>query len=330
MTTNTVLKLSFISLILSGCNATNDACDSTNIKKAIYQQLTEQTLATTSKKRNDYFEGPMIFGASKIRESLALIDFDLINIALVNHPQNSSTYACTGQLNVSIPPPMYADAEWVLETQRQLKIKDISQELSINNTINIFTQEIKYSIDSAADNKHPIVQFNGNEWVQLLDTITTALLIKSTPSHQEIKLNPLTKNQVQKTESPKTILPSSDKNPLVVIKKPLMKANEVEVKQAPLQKPSANRPITPSFNCSKATKPTDITICAKPVLATLDVENMQHYKNAKIINPAFTKEIWKASIKAKYACKTDVDCIEKNYKKSIQRYQCTAAKNKSC
>ena len=85
----------------------------------------------------------------------------------------------------------------------------------------------------------------------------------------------------------------------------------------------------PSFDCSKATTPTDITICATAELAALDVNNMSVYKQAKLINPNLTKSIWRESIKYKYACGTEVDCIEHIYQKSISLYGCVI-KNARC
>jgi uncharacterized protein len=74
-----------------------------------------------------------------------------------------------------------------------------------------------------------------------------------------------------------------------------------------------------------------VTICTNRELAALDVENSQRYKNAKDIDAVATHEIWKKSIKSKYACGTDVDCIKEVYKKSIQSYECVSSdKNSDC
>ena len=87
--------------------------------------------------------------------------------------------------------------------------------------------------------------------------------------------------------------------------------------------------MSPSFDCTQANKATDVTICAQPSLVTLDIQNMSIYKSAKELNPLATKDVWKESIKYKYACGTDVACIAGVYKKSIQRYQCIT-KQQSC
>ena len=53
--------------------------------------------------------------------------------------------------------------------------------------------------------------------------------------------------------------------------------------------------------------------------------NLQFYKKAKSKNAAATKAIFLASIKSKYACGTDIGCIEEVYQKSIVNYGCVAA-----
>jgi uncharacterized protein len=68
-----------------------------------------------------------------------------------------------------------------------------------------------------------------------------------------------------------------------------------------------------------------MTVCANPKLVDLDVKNLQFYKKAKSKNAAATKAIFLASIKSKYACGTDIGCIEEVYQKSIVNYGCVAA-----
>ena len=104
-------------------------------------------------------------------------------------------------------------------------------------------------------------------------------------------------------------------------------AQSVVPDSVPLTTPKTQ--LSPSFNCTQANKATDVTICAQPSLVTLDIQNMSIYKSAKELNPLATKDVWKESIKYKYACGTDVACIAGVYKKSIQRYQCIT-KQQSC
>jgi uncharacterized protein len=88
---------------------------------------------------------------------------------------------------------------------------------------------------------------------------------------------------------------------------------------------TATKPKAPSFDCSKTKKAADMAVCASPELVDLDIKNMQLYKKAKAMNAAATKRIFEASIKSKYACGTDIDCIKKVYQKSIYNYGCVAA-----
>jgi tol-pal system protein YbgF len=80
-------------------------------------------------------------------------------------------------------------------------------------------------------------------------------------------------------------------------------------------------PFAPSFDCNKATKPSEITICSNPELADLDVKNSNLYKEAKNINPDLSKIILNESIKSKYNCGIDINCLISLYNKSIFDYK---------
>ena len=335
------LILSFLSLQLSGCNITTDHCSSTEVKHRLYQQLTEQALKLTTQKRNDYYNGTHIFGATKVRDSLALIHITFDNLKLIKQDPDSHLSMCTGQLNASVPPPMLAGANLTLETQHQINIADYAGKLRIENTINVFTQDFSFSVIPTGKSKTPEINFDSSAWELLLDKITTAILLK--PSLDQQENNPVRPSQqvIQKIETLKPafeINTATQKNQVIThVQKTLQKKETIQ--KAP-QKESVteqnNSPLeikaltSPGCDCSKAIKPTDITICGNAKLAALDVENMGLYKNAKAINPAHARDIWKTSIKSKYLCKTDIVCINNVYKKSIQRYQCVAVKNKVC
>jgi hypothetical protein len=77
----------------------------------------------------------------------------------------------------------------------------------------------------------------------------------------------------------------------------------------------------PSFDCNKATKPSEITICSNLELADLDVKNSNLYKEAKNINPDLSKIILNESIKSKYNCGIDINCLINLYNKSIFDYK---------
>jgi tetratricopeptide (TPR) repeat protein len=88
-----------------------------------------------------------------------------------------------------------------------------------------------------------------------------------------------------------------------------------------LQTSSTTQLGLPSFDCSKAIKPTEITICSNPELADLDVKNSNLYKEAKKINPELSKIILHESINFKYNCGIDVNCLINSYNKSLSDYK---------
>jgi hypothetical protein len=189
--------------------------------------------------------------------------------------------------------------------------------------------------------------------VHLLDEIAISALLKPTLTEQEADsvqlneqpkpkpevkpVNPEAKEQAKlDTEKPRAMphKPGLDKLNAELLEKELaQKALSQEPKDhvsehvAPTLVPpvTATKPKVPSFDCSKAKKPTDMTVCANSELVDLDVKNLQFYKKAKAINAAATKAIFLASIKSKYACGTDIGCIEEVYQKSIVNYGCVAA-----
>ena len=86
---------------------------------------------------------------------------------------------------------------------------------------------------------------------------------------------------------------------------------------------------SPSFDCNKASQAAEITICGNSELSKLDVQNTSLYKEAKEIDPETVKNILKISIKSKYSCKTNVECIKLLYDKSISDYSKIISKNNS-
>lgn len=337
ITIKRLLQLSFISLMLSGCNMNADHCSSTEVKNKLYQQLTEQTIQLTTQKRNDYYDGTLIFGATKVRDSITLIHITLDNIKTINQDPESHLSNCTGRLNASVPPPMLAGADLTLKSQHQIKVADYARQLHIEHSINVFTQDITFSVKPTGKSKNPQLTVDTTAWEQLLDKITTAILLKPTLELQ--KNNPVrpTKPVIQKVEPLKPAVEINttlqEKEVIPLLTKTIEKAAPTKKASPPQQNtlPGATiKATSPGFDCSKATKPTDTTICGNAKLSALDVDNMSLYKNAKTINPVTARDIWKASIKSKYLCKTDINCIANVYKKSIQRYQCVAAKNKAC
>ena len=72
--------LFFISLLMSACNSPIEYCATSETEQALNNLLTEQALQLTSAKKNDYYDGASIFGAIKIKATLAQIRISLENI----------------------------------------------------------------------------------------------------------------------------------------------------------------------------------------------------------------------------------------------------------
>ncbi|RIZ67683.1 MAG: hypothetical protein D0528_11000 [Methylococcales bacterium] len=342
MPSKTIVILFWVSAttLLMGCNFSNDSCSSSETEQLFYNQLSEQALNLTSKKREDYYDGAMIFGATKVRELLGLIHFELENIKTIRQGSENHQSLCTGMLKISVPPPMLSNVNLSRKAQNQLHIAQYAKQLSINNSLNVFSQNVNYSVKSTGDVKKPHIEFESSAWIHLLDEITTAALLKPTLDIHDlnrIDQNPQATHIVEPINTQEKPIEPEDKkedkkedkeNEALITADSLEKEIMIEPpkKQEPIQ---PVQPSSPGFDCSKATKPTDVTICEQSSLAILDNQNMSIYKKAKTIDPVATKEVWKDSIKYKYACGTDVDCIADIYKKSIQRYTCIA-NQKNC
>jgi len=340
-------RLSFMGLMLSGCNTSMDSCSSSETQDLMQKQLAEQAVSSITQKRDDQYDGALIFGATKVRASLAEIRIVLENIKTVKLDPKSNVSSCTGQLKITVPPPMLADVDVARDAQHQIKIAQYAGQLAIENSRNAFTQTVDYSVKSLEDNKVGSIEFKSTPWVHLLDEIITAALLKPTLDHQEVnagqhneppirELEPVkpeaevnrTLQEKQSADNISKDVPKAEPTEKIIPKAPVP---EQTVQPSPSPSPEvAIQKISPGFNCNKASKPTDVTICATSSLAVLDLENMALYKNAKAVDPVMTKIIWQESIQSKYACGIDISCIAKAYKKSMQRYECVAGKKKLC
>ncbi len=320
---------------LLGCNFSNESCSSSDTERLIYNQLSEQALKLTAQKREDHYDGPMIFGATRVRESFGLIHFEFENIKTIKKDAENHQSLCTGKLKISVPPPMLSDVNLTRSAQNQINIIQYAKQFSIDNKINVFSQNVSYSVKSRSDVKTPSIGFESSAWVHLLDEIVTSALLRPTLDLKDLKRVGQSQQVAQVAEpiihqeNPKELQDKKTEElidysiePEVINEPPRIEP----VKQEPIRPVQSS---SPSFDCNNATKPTDVTICAQSDLAILDNQNMSIYKNAKATDPVATKEVWKDSIKYKYACGTDVECIADIYKKSIQRYTCIA-KQKSC
>lgn len=354
------IKLFILSLVsalmLSGCNQQSpmSSCSSPATQKVIASLLTEQTEKLTAEKKYDYYEGSFVFGGSKIRASLAQVQAALENIKTAEQDPDSSKVFCSGQLKVTIPAEMLADADWARDAQHQAKIAQYARQVNIENNANVFTQDLEYSVQPAGDGKELQVEFENAAWVRLLDEVTTSALLKPTLDVQDPQEIYHVQEAQQSTQEIEQLKPEAEpvksdaekikalqeKQGLDRLNKELLEAEQVEKELAkeratrqvaPQSLPAdvATKQASPSFNCAKATRATEITICTNAELAALDVENMRRYKAAKDIDAVATHEIWKESIKSKYNCGAHTDCIKEVYKKSISNYSCVAGDKES-
>jgi uncharacterized protein len=77
----------------------------------------------------------------------------------------------------------------------------------------------------------------------------------------------------------------------------------------------------PSFDCSKVKHKTELEICKEPSLAKLDFENAELFKKASNVNPVKAKQILNNSVKNRYKCQSDYNCIKSNFQQSIIDYK---------
>ena len=347
----------FIGFMLSGCakEIPTASCSSSETQKLIRTLLTEQAERLTVAKRNDQYDGSSVFGAVKINTLLNQIQVVLENVKTLKEDSNSRQSFCSGQLQVTVPPSMLADVDYVRDAQHQPKIAQYAKQLNIENSNNVFSQNVEYKAEytlqpNAEEGKDLHVDFENDAWVHLLDEITTAALLKPTLNGQEansVQLNEQPKPEVEsvKPEAAEQAKFDAEKLKAMQIKQGLNKLNQELREEEQVQKTlpkvikeqvseqvarplvapvTATKQTAPSFDCSKARRSTDIAVCTNPELVALDLKNMKLYKKAKAMNAAATKEIFNASIKLKYACGANVECIKQVYQKSILNYGCVA------
>jgi len=346
MNKNTLTALFFISILVSGCNSPIKYCSTSETEQALDNFLTEQAVQLTAQKKYDHYDGENIFAAIKIRAALAQIRISLDHIKKVKQDSEGHKSSCSAQLKITVPPPMLSDVDLVRDTLHQLRIIPYAKELQLDNGNNVFLQNIDYLVLNTKGLKTPTVEFQSSSFAHLLDEIVTAVLLKPTLALKTAGTIALTESAtplITETALPEiniaktSVSISHDIAPPVKQGLPIAKAIELEPKKLPTPQVATKtvpletsvKQTTPSFNCSIASKPTDMTICNTADLARLDNENMQLYKKARASDPVATKDIWFASIKAKYACKTTIDCIADVYKKSMRDYDCVVNKDKA-
>lgn len=343
--------LFFTGLLLVGCNnpAPVASCSSPDTQKIIGQLIIEQAAKLTADKKYDYYDGSFVFGGIKVRGLLAQLQLAVENVNTVKEDSNNKRL-CSGLLKVTVPANMLADAIQARKIQHEPEIAVYAEQFNIANSGNVFTQDVEYRVQVIGEGKAPQVEIEDAGWANLLDQIITFALLKPTlevtdhvqlneqPQQDAARLKPEVEQEQQGTEPTKLedekLKATLQKQGLEKLNKELLEAEQVKKEivqertsqQAVTQVTAATaKQISPSFNCSKVSKPTEVTICTHSDLAALDVKNSDLYVKAKSINAAATIEIWKASIKSKYACGTDVGCIKEVYNQSIKHYACVGA-----
>ncbi|HEY8157839.1 MAG TPA: hypothetical protein VIF10_03950 [Methylobacter sp.] len=335
---NTAL-LTLTGLLLVGCNNLTPAasCSSPDTQKIIGQFITEQAAKLTADKKYDYYDGASVFGGVKVRALLAQLQIAVENSKTVKEDANNIKL-CSGLLKVTVPANVLADANQARAIQHEPEIGLYAEQFNIENSGNVFSQDIEYRVPPMGEGKAQQVEIEDAGWANVLDQIITFALLKPTLDvevNNPVQLNEQSQQAVARlkpeTEQAKVaedqLRAALQKQGLAKLNQELLEAGQVqkEMLQERASQPAATpslpsvtttQPISPSFNCSKASKPTEIAICTHRELAALDVENSKLYKNAKDIDAVATHEIWKESIKSKYACGTKVDCIKEVYKKS--------------
>lgn len=342
--------------MLSGCNEQipTASCSAPDTQKLIGTLLTEQAGKLTVAKRHDQYEGSSVFGAVKVSTLLSAIQIAVTNVKTIKEEPNNRQNFCSGLLQITVPPAMLADIDYAREAQHQPKIAQYAKQLNIENNNNVFFQKVEYkvayTVQPNGGGKELHIKFKSDAGVHLLDEIATAALLKSTLKGQEADSiqhigqpkqedEPVKPEAEQDKSEAEKLRVMQNKQGLDKLNQELLEEKQVQKTLSQEAKEHVSEPVVtqslppasttkqtaPSFDCSKAKKPTDITVCANPELVALDLKNMKRYKNAKSIDASTTKEIFKASIKSKYACGTEIDCIKKVYQKSILNYGCVAA-----
>jgi len=338
-----VAPLLLISLVLAGCNKPTPvaSCSSPDTQKIIGGLITEHAAKLTADKKYDYYDGSFVFGGIKVRALLEQFRIAVENINTVKEDAANNKMLCSGLLKVTIPTNILADANQAGKNQHEAEIDQYAAQFNIENSANVFAQDIEYNVQLIDKGKAQHIEIEDAGWANVLDHIITLTLLKpilDVEVSDQIQLNKQPKQDVTflKPEMDQARLEDDalsvkqQKQGLEKLNKELLEEDQVAkemLRERTVQQVAAGatEQVSPSFNCSKANKSTEVTICTHPDLAALDVKNSDLYLKAKSIDAIATKEIWKESIKSKYACGTDVSCIKKVYNQSIQQYGCIGA-----
>jgi|LakMenEpi03Aug12_release.lakeMendotaPanAssembly.Ray.scaffolds.fasta_scaffold09078_11 hypothetical protein len=326
-------------IVLNGCNDAGKptaTCSSIESQKLVGKIITEGADKSLSDSRyND--TGEFIFDKAKIRASLEQVKFEIESIRTLKEDPNSTKKFCSGVVKMTIPTNVLSDADKAREMIHKPKISQYARELNIDDSINVFTKkDVEYSVQPTDDGKELYVELESVTWVNLLDNIVGSALSK--PILEVKKANEVQQNEQIKEQATQAKLDAEklkllqEKQYADQLKQDLLNDQKDKLPQQnqDLSTQGSTKKVSPAFDCTKAKTPTEITICANPELAALDVKNMSIYKKAKTIDPISTKEALSASIKEKNACKMDVGCIKDSYVVSITKFECISGETAAC
>ncbi|MCX7084196.1 MAG: hypothetical protein NTY69_01510 [Methylococcales bacterium] len=303
-------------LTLLACTPSNEHCGRADIEQLFKVYLTEQLTKLLSNTAQNKDSNNLALIDAKVKNVLALMDLDVEDIKTLSQDSAKQASQCTGKIKISVPPPMLDDIEDFRKYAKLNLIAQYAKELGIENKENTYTQSIDYVVKVVNKSLDVSVLFDSYAWEHLLNQMLTPLLDQPILSHVKPVKNYQEIQPDEKVISQEETLTEPVIKPIKPIMTPKIEGSLIDNNK------SITKLTGPSFDCNNATKPTDKTICTSRDLAGLDLENMTLYKKAKLTNPTKTHEIWRESIKYKYACGTEVECINHIYKKTIKLYNC--------
>ncbi len=298
-----------IAVLLSACSSTDNYCTSANIEQLFQRYLSEQIalMATNNVIAKEVQASTLI--ETKVKEVLALVDIDIEDVKILNKDTSKRMGQCTAKLKISVPPPLLDAVSDNRVKSKQSPLNQYAKELGLDNKENVFIQQINYVVNIQVNPKDTLVKFDSYAWEHLFENILNVYMDKPLVVNVEpVLVTPTPLSSVAQQSAESEIIPEESVD--------IGLDNKAQL-------------VVPSFDCHKAVTPTDKTICATTALASLDVKNMTLYKQAKLIDIEKTKLIWRESIKYKYACGTEINCIRQIYEKTIALYSCVI-KNASC
>ena len=174
MKINRLALLCFTSLLLVGCNKQipSASCSSPETQQLFAAQLSEQAATLTVANRDDQYGGATVFGAVKVNTQLAKLQIAIANAKTSKEAANGRQSICSGELQVTVPPAILTDVDFVRDVQHQPKIAQYASQLNIANSNNVFSQPVEYTaeytVEPTGNNKQLHVDFKNEVWPHFL------------------------------------------------------------------------------------------------------------------------------------------------------------------